>query len=259
MSYCTSCGQANDNDSQFCQQCGQPLAALSTSPASSAAHQASSQIPTKIEDPQPVIAKSCPSCHAIAPEGATFCTRCGVPFVFAATGTAPPASQSLPASPTGDGGQTATFTFRTDRWSKDDRIAGISSIVILIALFLPWFGVSAGGLGVTASGLTSHGYLYIVMVVVILQVVYLLARAGWDKMPSEVSNYHRPIILISTLVDLVIVALAFALKPGTGTAASLGVHIGWRFGAFVGLAAAVVAAAPLVLPVIRSWAAQQQK
>ena len=96
MSYCTSCGQANDNDSQFCQQCGQPLAALSTSPASSAAHQASSQIPTKIEDPQPVIAKSCPSCHAIAPEGATFCTRCGVPFVFAATWDRP---AGIPVAP----------------------------------------------------------------------------------------------------------------------------------------------------------------
>lgn len=55
---CTNCGFENRPDARFCKQCGQPLPAQPTPPAS-------------------VI---CPACGATAKPGALFCPRCGKPL-----------------------------------------------------------------------------------------------------------------------------------------------------------------------------------
>jgi len=134
------------------------------------------------------------------------------------------------------------------RWSTADRITGIASLVLFISLFLPWFSVNFGFGIVTASGLDSHGYLYLVLFVSIAILVYLFARAGWDKLPISASVAHAPVMLVATLLNLVIVALAFLLKPG-------GSGVGWSIGAFVALAAAIVAVAPIAIPAIQSRSA----
>ena len=56
-------------------------------------------------------------------------------------------------------------------------------------------------------------------------------------------------MLAATLVNLVIVFLAFVFKPG-------GSGVGWEFGAFLALIAAIVAAAPFAIPQLRArpWA-----
>ena len=69
--------------------------------------------------------------------------------------TAPPAAAST-------GSSIPAYKFDAARWSLADRIAGVASIVLFISLFLSWFGISVIGITVTASGLTAHGYLYIV-------------------------------------------------------------------------------------------------
>ena len=137
------------------------------------------------------------------------------------------------------------FKFDAARWSLADRIAGIASIVLFISLFLSWFGITVIGITVTASGLSAHGYLYIVMILCILIVAYLVLRAGWDELPISANIPHLTVMLVATIVNLVLVFIGFIFKPG-------GSGVGWEFGAFIGLIAAVVAAAPYAIPQLRA-------
>jgi hypothetical protein len=68
------------------------------------------------------------------------------------------------------------------------------------------------------------------------EIGYLAARAGWHQVRTKAPLPHHQILLIVNVINLVLVVIAFLDKGPSG--------IGWRFGAFVGLAAAIVAAAP---------------
>jgi len=153
--------------------------------------------------------------------------------------TAPPSVAPTVAIP--------SYKFNAARWSRADRITGIASIILFISLFLPWFGVSVTAFNITISGLTAHGFLYIVLFVVVALIVYLWARAGWDKLPISMKLAHNPVMFVASLTNLLLVVLAFILKTG-------GPGVGWRFGSFLALAAALVAAGPLAIQAIRARA-----
>ncbi len=97
----------------------------------------------------------------------------------------------------------------------------------------------------TASGVSAHGFLYLVMVVCILILAYLVVRSGWDELPAGVNLPHLTTMLVATIVNLILVFIAFIDKPG-------GSGVGWEFGAFLALIAAVVAAAPYAVPQFRA-------
>ena len=137
------------------------------------------------------------------------------------------------------------YKFDAARWSLADRIAGVATIVLFISLFLSWFGITVIGITVTASGLSAHGYLYVVMILCILIVAYLGLRAGWDELPVSANLPHLTVMLVATIVNLVLVSIAFIDKPG-------GSAVGWQFGAFLALIAAIVAAAPYAIPQLRA-------
>jgi hypothetical protein len=52
-------------------------------------------------------------------------------------------------------------------------------------------------------------------------------------------------MMVATLINLVLVFIAFIDKPG-------GSGVGWEFGAFVALIAAAAAAAPYAIPQLRA-------
>lgn len=191
--------------------------------------------------------KTCPQCQSEAADAATFCPSCGASLAPAAAGAAPPPPAAAPAggaAPTA-GSSVPAFKFDAARWSIADRIAGIATIVLFISLFLSWFGITVVGITVTASGVSAHGWLYIVMILDILIVAYLVLRAGWDRLPISQDVPHLTVMLVATIVNLVLVFIAFIDKPG-------GSGVGWEFGAFVALIAAVVAAAPYAIPPLRA-------
>jgi hypothetical protein len=131
-----------------------------------------------------------------------------------------------------------------------DRLVGGGSLVLFIALFLPWFSVKLGVLGTaTASGLSTHGYLYITLILTIGILGLLVAEAlGLWKLPSTSPLSREQVLLAATVVNLVLVLIAFLFKPsGLGV-----VRVGWSYGAFIALIAAVVAAFPLGWPVIQA-------
>ena len=66
--------------------------------------------------------------------------------------------------------------FRLDlrRLSRADQAVGAASLVVLVSLFLPWFGFGTLGANISIAGTTAHGYLVIVVITALLTTGYLL-------------------------------------------------------------------------------------
>jgi hypothetical protein len=154
-------------------------------------------------------------------------------------------SGSPAAATPASAGSMPAFKFDANRWNLADRITGVATFLLLISLFLSWFGVSVIGITITASGLSAHGYLYIVLIICILILAYLVLRAGWDELPFAANVPHITVMMAATIVNLVLVFIAFLVKPG-------GSAVGWEYGAFLALIFAIVAAAPLAIPQLRA-------
>jgi hypothetical protein len=198
--------------------------------------------------------QTCPQCQSEASDVANNCPNCGAQLSAAPQGAAAaapsaPTAQAAPAAPAGAAAASASavpaYKFDAARWSLADRISGVATIVLFISLFLSWFGISVIGVTVTASGVSAHGFLYIVMIIAILIVAYLVLRAGWDELPGGINLPHLITMMVATLVNLVLVFIAFIDKPG-------GSGVGWEFGAFLALIAAAAAAAPYAIPQLRA-------
>jgi hypothetical protein len=137
--------------------------------------------------------------------------------------------------------------------SQTDRIIGVSTLVLFISLFLPWFRVHFGFGTVTGSGLTVHGYLYIPLIVSIFIILLMVAEAlGVWKLPAQAAANRTTLLLIATVINFVLVLIGFLDKPG-------GSGVGWDWGAFVGLVAAVFAAFPHAWPLIQGRIAARKK
>ena len=135
------------------------------------------------------------------------------------------------------------FRLELSRLTNSDRVTGIASLVLLVSLFLPWYGVNLLGISAEADGLTVHGYLYIVLLLCVAIIAYLVMWAGFEELPVRLPLSHQQRLLAASGLNTALVLLAFLTKPdGTG----------WRFGAFAGLLAALAAMAPLVIPAIQA-------
>ena len=204
---------------------------------------------------------TCPNCQTVAGEGATTCPSCGnalgAPQATSFAASAPPPgpshaanTASPPATHASGAHAKPQIKFDFAALSQTDRLVGGGSLVLFIALFLPWFSVKLGILGTaTASGLSAHGYLYVTLILTLGVLGLLVAEAlGLWKLPSTIQLSRDQILLIATVINLILVVIAFVFKPsGLGV-----VKVGWSWGAFVALIAAVVAAFPLGWPVIQA-------
>jgi hypothetical protein len=114
-------------------------------------------------------------------------------------------------------------------------VAGVATLVLFISLFLPWYGVSIGPISVTADA-TAHGYMYIPLILCLVELAYLVGIAGMPELRSRLPVPHDVFLTGINGINLVLVVIGFLDKSGAG----------WRFGAFVGLVAALVAALPKV-------------
>ena len=158
-------------------------------------------------------------------------------------GYGPPGQQPGYRPPAGPPQHGAPFAFNLNRLSRVDQVVGASSLILIITLFLPWFGVSLGGYSASESGFDAHGYLIIPLLTAIALIAYLVMRAGWDHLPWKLPIEHAPLLLVGTGIQALIVLLAFLFKPpGTD----------WQFGAYLGLLAALVACGAAVMPALNS-------
>ena len=135
-----------------------------------------------------------------------------------------------------------SFKFDAKRWSQTDRIVAIATLVLFISLFLAWFGAGNAIYNVTVDGLW-HGYMYITLIVSLAILGYLALVAGMDKLPFKLPVSHAQLLLVGTALNLLLTVISFLTKP-SGTS--------WEYGAYIGLIAAVIAAAPRIIPAIQA-------
>lgn len=157
------------------------------------------------------------------------------------SGTPPPGTWA------GAPGPTNPFSFDMKRWSQAERITAAATVVLFISLFLPWFTYSFGFVSVSVDGLW-HGWMYLVLLLCLFIVAYLVARAGFHRMPVTLPLPNDQLLLVATGLNAVLTVLAFLFKPG-----GLGfTGIGWGVGAFLGLIASLAATAPLAVPALKA-------
>ena len=120
-------------------------------------------------------------------------------------------------------------------------------MVLCVSLFMPWFAASTGFGNFAADAFASHGFLFLVFLVALAIIVYLVMESGFAEMPFRLPFGREPALLVATGFNLLLVLIGFLLVPGGFTGG-----VGWDFGAFVGLIAAIVAFVPYGLPFLRS-------
>jgi len=129
------------------------------------------------------------------------------------------------------------FAFDARRWTLADQVTGGATLVLLVSLFLPWFGTDGGFFSVSVDGMW-HGYMVVDLILAVAVLGYLVLRAGFVSLPFGLSVTAAGQLLAGAAgLNLLLAVVSFATKPA-GT--------NWQYGAYLGLAAAIVA---LTLPV----------
>jgi hypothetical protein len=105
---------------------------------------------------------------------------------------------------------------------------------------MPWFSIGP----FSADGLSAHGWLFIAVLNSIVLVLYALITAfGVGDLAQPARMSKDQLLVLMTGVNVALVVLGFLLKP-TG--------FSWAWGAFLALAAAIVAFLPFGVPLIRA-------
>jgi hypothetical protein len=129
---------------------------------------------------------------------------------------------------------------RLNALNARDRVAGPATFVLLISLWLPWYSVGP----FSADGLSVHGWLFISVLNSIVLVLYAVFTAfGVGDLAEQGRMSKDQLLVVMTGLNVALVVLAFLLKPA---------GFGWSWGAFLALAAAIVAFLPFGVPLIQA-------
>ncbi len=255
---CPQCQTANGPQSAFCGNCGAQLT------AAPAAAPAGYPPPQGAGTPPEYAASGAPSGY-------------GPPQGYGAAGGYNPAggfnadeTQQSPGYPQGQyqppagGGPQAPrqsslppVNFDHNRLDRVDKIVAGATFITMISIWLPWFSISWGNStfqvagSASISGTTGHGWLWLEFFVALLLIAYLTARAAWDRLPFTMPVAHAPLLIVGTSLQLLLVLIAFIDIPYGSDG------VGWDWGAFIALLAALAAAGPVVVPAVRSYLASR--
>jgi hypothetical protein len=129
---------------------------------------------------------------------------------------------------------------RLNALSGKDRVAGPATLALLVSFWLPWYGLGP----FSADGLSVHGWLFIAVLDSFVLVLYVLITM-FDV--GDLANQGRmskdQLLVLMTGVNAALVVLGFLLKPA---------GFSWSWGAFLALAAALVAFLPFGVPLIQA-------
>ena len=233
----------------YCETCGKPVAiGGDVSTALVAEPSASGELEQPLQRaPQARARKTTAAATARKPTAAT-AARAATSTLPTAPRPAPPQPAVAPhhaAAPVTNAGVAPAYHFVFKRLTVIDQITAVSSAVLLVALFMPWFAVSGEeGVSFHEGGINAHEYLAFALLTAVLLVAYLAARAGWDRLPVRLPVAHAPLLLVLSVVQLVLVLIAFFSKP-TG--------FGHAFASFLALIAALGACLPVAVPAVQSF------
>jgi hypothetical protein len=129
---------------------------------------------------------------------------------------------------------------RLNALTAPERVVGPATLALLVSFWLPWYSVGP----FSADGLSAHGWLFIAVLDSIVLVLYVLITAfGVGDLAPQGRMTKDQLLVLLTGVNLALVVLGFLLKPG---------GLSWSWGAYLALAAAVVAFLPFGVPLIRA-------
>jgi hypothetical protein len=128
----------------------------------------------------------------------------------------------------------------TSKLSVGDQVAAVSGIVLLIALFLPWYGVdvSVGGFSASESANAWEALDFVDILLFLIAIVAVgvpVAKAA-GSLPAEVPGPLVVLVAGGLGVLLVLYRLIDLPTPDVGGA---GIDFSRKFGIFLGLVAAV--------------------
>jgi hypothetical protein len=244
---CPQCQTANGPGSAFCGNCGaQMTAAPAAAPAGYPPPQGTtvplgygaSSAPTEYGAPQ--------GYNAAGGYNSGTTQQSGYP-------------QGQYQTPAGGGPQTPRgsslppVNFDHTRLTRVDKIVAGGTFITMISIWLPWFSISWGSStfqdagSASISGTTGHGWLWLEFILALALLAYLGARAAWDRLPFTMPVAHSPLLIAGTSLQLLLVLIAFIDIPYGSDG------VGWDWGAFIALLAALAAAGPVVGPAVRSY------
>jgi hypothetical protein len=212
---------------------------------------------------------NCPQCQTANGPGSAFCGNCGDQMTVAQAAapqgynTAGGYNSGNPQGqyqPPAGGGPRAPrqsslppVNFDHNRLTRVDKIVAGGTFITMISIWLPWFSISWGSGtfqyagSASISGTTGHGWLWLEFFVALALIAYLGARAAWDRLPFTMPVAHSPLLIAGTSLQLLLVLIAFIDIPYGSDG------MGWDWGAFIALLAALAAAGPVVVPAVRSY------
>jgi hypothetical protein len=259
---CPQCQTANAPGAAFCGNCGAQLAVAEPAGAPGAGYG-----PQGTGTPLGYGATSTPAGYD-APTGYDASSGYNAPGGYNNAGTPqqpvgyPQGQYQPPAAggyTPGSGGGVSPVSFDLNRATTVDKVVAGATLIALISIWLPWFSVSysGGGLGASASesfsATTTHGgWMYLEFIVALILLVYLVARVAWDKLPFSLPVAHAPLLIVGTGLQLLFMLIAFFDIPSVPSGYT-GFSVGWAWGAFIGLLAALAAAGPVIVPAVRSY------
>ncbi len=245
---CPQCQTANAPGAAFCGNCGAGLAV-----AEAAGAPATGYGPQGTGTPLGYGATSTPASYDAptgydAPGGYSNAGTPQQPAGYPQGQYQPPAAGGY--TPGSTGSSVPPVSFDLNRATTVDKVVAVASLIALISIWMPWYTVSDLGYSGSASGTTVHGWLWLEFFVALVLIAYLVARVAWDKLPFSLPVAHAPLLIVGTAVQLLLILIAFIDIPSSGVA---DVSVGWGFGAFLGLLAALVAGGPVLVPAVRSY------
>ena len=244
---CPQCQAANSTGLAFCSNCG---ARMTVAPAAASAGYLP---PEGAGAPLGYGASSAP-------------TEYGAPQGYNAAGGYNTGTPQQPGYPQGQyqppvgggpkaprGSSLPPVNFDHTRLTRVDKIVAGGTFITAISIWLPWFSISWGSStfqdagSASISGTTGHGWLWLEFIVALALLAYLGARAAWDRLPFTMPVAHSPLLIAGTSLQLLLVLIAFIDIPYGSDG------VGWDWGAFIALLAALAAAGPVVVPAVRSY------
>ena len=129
---------------------------------------------------------------------------------------------------------------RLNALNHRDRVVGPATLVLLVSFWLPWYSIGP----FSADGLSAHGWLFIAVLDSIVLVLYVLITAfDLGDLAVQGRMSKDQVLALMTGVNLALVVLGVLLKPA---------GFSWSWGAFLALAAAIVASVPYGIPLIQA-------
>lgn len=144
---------------------------------------------------------------------------------------------------------TAVPVKRPARRRPGELVALLAAAVVAVSLFLPWYGIAVGSVGVTASGLAVHSYLWVAFALCIALVLYVALALLAPAVAVAVPAHPAAIVAELQLLTLALVVVGFFAKAPAA---------GWCYGSVMAVAAAgagtAVGLAGALSPAARSGA-----